>query len=453
MSEQLDHQPVEDRKWIPGIVFTDEHQAHDLATDIQHIGAAALLSEANAAIMTGQNIKITVPNPSTELRGRTKRKSLSNTLTDADEALRHLQVNLESHSHQSTEALDLHEVDPNSLGIQSLREMEGHISRETILEEADISPFIRVSKDLTARAHGRDPEDLSWTDWFKLANEEQLINFSQWYTQRLRTLSDPDDRGRFIKSLKADFQDRINNAIQDGWIDIEQRPKILRRLKKANIRFFSPFGHMVDEGVGIAQSTRFSQSILLPSLTSTKTTVHELGHAAFPGSTQLSVRRYFKKHLTKDQYSESKDSIERLNVILKEGAIDHMAIVLADGGKPTIVSPSKRRANGLSEDYGDSNYEPLREIFATIIGGEDGVVSRSDVKKISSAMSSRDFSDFARYIDRKWQGRDVLTEVIRVINQWSTGELKNHELLAEEVITALNRKPEPNEVEEVSLAA
>jgi hypothetical protein len=92
-----------------GELFSKGSEAHELATDIQHVGAIALLSEVQTAQTIGSDTSFTVPNP---VQGHKERRTLNtligtrkrrhertaSLLESAGEALDNLQTGLEGYA-------------------------------------------------------------------------------------------------------------------------------------------------------------------------------------------------------------------------------------------------------------------------------------------------------------------------------------------------------------------
>lgn len=440
-----------------GEALTRANEAHELAADIQHIGSVALFSEVQAANRVGNPTEVTVPNPiagHSERRtpgsyfgkGRERHRRITATLAGAGEALGDLQTGLSEYSASGEVSGSLQDVAPHSRGTNVLRNMRDDGDQEMILRGADISPFLKASKDLTAAAQGKEASEFSWQDWFRSASEEQLTNFSQWYTERLKTLADPESKAGYVEELKTDYKDRIGQAMQEGWIsdDKVHRTALTARVAQTDIRFFSPFGRMPDHVGGLAQKRGSDKSILvLPTFAGEQVTVHELGHA-FAGIERSSMRNYFTSKLGKEQVARKTPRLEHLHTILNEGYNEHMTAALIDGD-PTTIIPAEREARGIVETEGSSElYHAYREIFGVLMGGEDGKVSNADMKEMVSSMVVGNFGNFAHQLSTKWGGRDVLVEVLEVVDRhdnyrWNNLDNPdyNEELLAKKITERL----------------
>jgi hypothetical protein len=68
----------------------------------------------------------------------------------------------------------LEQIVPESRGVYLLRNI-GESSTSKMLDIADVPSFLRLSKDLSAKAQGVDPEAFGWGDWFKSASDEQIL--------------------------------------------------------------------------------------------------------------------------------------------------------------------------------------------------------------------------------------------------------------------------------------
>ncbi len=440
-----------------GEVLTGANESHELAADMQHIGSVALFSEVQAGNIVGSPTEVTVPNPiagysekrtpkSIFGKGKERYERITATLAGADEALGDLQTGLSYYAASDEVGGTLQGVAPNSRGTEVLRYMQDNGNQQMILRGADISPFLKASKDLTAEAQGKDPSELGWQDWFKSASDEQLTNFSQWYTERLKTLADPESKTEYIEALKAGYKDRVGQAMQEGWMPDGKvhRAALSARMARVDVRFFSPFGHMPDYVGGLAQKRGMGKNILLlPTLVGEQVTVHELGHA-YAGIDGSSMRSYFSDKIGKEQAARKNSRFEHLFTILNEGYNDHMTTALIDGD-PTIIIPAERDGKGIMETKGGSElYKAYREIFGVLVGGEDGKITNADVKEIVDSMVIGNFGNFAHQLSTKWGGRDVLVEVLDVVDRhdndsWNNPDNPdyNEELLAKKIAERL----------------
>jgi hypothetical protein len=451
-----------------GEVLTYANEVHELATDIYHIGAVALFSEVKAATVVGHPVEVAVPNPISTYaerrtpkrlfgKGKKRHKRITGTLANASEALDDLQTRLNGYAATGETNGILQDVAPNSSGLQVFRAMEGDGEQEMILRSADISPFLKVSKDLTAEAQGKEPKEFGWKDWLSFASDEQLINFSQWYTERLKTLADPKSKAKYVKALKSDYEERVGKAVQEGWIDGKHKAALALRMTRTDIRFFSPFGRMPDYVGGLAQKRGLGKNILLlPTLAGKQATVHELSHV-FAGVDGSSMRGYFNGKIGKDQVARMKPRLEHLYThlyaVLNEGYIEHMTAALLDGA-PTTIVPAEREAKGIVETEGSSGlYKAYREIFGVLVGGEDSEATNADIKVVVDSMVIGDFGQFAHHINQKWGERDVLTEMLEVVAQhdndaWRSENFTkpeyNDELLAKKMIERLHNTTNPS---------
>lgn len=464
MSEQLQYYEHTARFEDPanhGEALTRANEAHELAADVQHIGSVALFSEVQAANVVGNPTEVNVPNPiagysekrtpkSLYGKGKERYGRITATLAGADEALGDLQTSLDNYAASGEVGGTLQDVAPSSRGTDVLRHMQDDGNQEMILSGADISPFLKVSKDLTAEAQGKEANEFSWQDWFKSASEEQLTNFSQWYTERLKTLADPESKAEYVEGLKSDYKDRVGQAMQEGWIPDGKvhQAALATRMARVDVRFFSPFGRMPDHVGGLAQKRGFGKNILvLPTFAGEQVTVHELGHA-FAGIDGSSMRNYFTGKIGKEQVARKNPRLEHLYTILNEGYNDHMTAALIDG-EPTTIIPTEREAKGVVETEGSSElYHAYREIFGILMGGEDGKVTNADMKEMVDSMVIGNFGSFAHQLSAKWGGRDVLVEVLEVVDRHDNDRWNNldnpeynEELLAKKIAERLKGIP------------
>lgn len=409
-------------------VLSKANEVHELAADIQHLAVVALLSEANAANIVGVPLEVSVPNPIANYserrtvksiygKGKERHERIESVLSRGSETLDELQTSLNAYANTGQTEGHLKDVVPTSRGTGVLREMEENGNHRMILDGTGIPPFIKLAKDLQAKAEVRDPEGYSWEDYFSSASEEQLINFSQAYTERLKILADPESKAGYIESLKTDYKDRVVQAMQDGWIDGKHKPVLDRRIANADVRFFSLFGHMPNHVAGLTEGSDFNKRfVFLPTITGEQLTVHEFGHV-FAGIRMGSMQDYFDKKLGKGESARKSDNLMHLYTVLNEGYNDHMTAALVDGD-PTNIIPTERDSKGVVETEGGSKvYKTYRLIFGVLLGGKDGNVDGDDIKRVVDSMVSGDFEQFAGLLDAKWGGRNVLVETLEVVER------------------------------------
>jgi hypothetical protein len=463
MSEQLQYYEHTARFEDPanhGEALTKANEVHELAVDVQHIGSVALFSEVQASNIVGSPTEVFVPNPITGYsekrtpkslfgKGKERHERITATLGGADEALGDLQTGLNDYAASGESSGTLEDIAPNSRGTEVLRHMQDDGNQEMILRGANVSPFLKTSKNLTAEAQGKEPSEFGWQEWFKSASEEQLTNFSQWYTERLKTLADPESKAQYVEALKTDYKDRVGQAMQEGWIPDGKVHKaaLATRVARADVRFFSPFGRMPDYVGGLSQKRGLGKNIvLLPTLEGKQVTVHEFGHV-FAGVDASSMFEHFKGTMGKEEVWRKRPRIEHLYTILNEGYNDHMTAALIDGD-PTTIVPAERDTKGIVETEGSSEgYKAYREIFGVLMGGEDGSVTNTDIKEAVDSMVIGNFGQFAHQLSTKWGGRDVISEVFDVVakhdnDQWNNLDNPdyNEELLAKKIAVRLQTK-------------
>src|SRR6185437_15992051 len=90
----------------------------------------------------------------------------------------------------------------------------------------------------------KDPEEFTWSDWFKVAEDGQLVNFSQWYSSKLRPLLSLESRQQIVEDIKNNFREKVTAAMlePDDWIDAKHKARLNQVLEKAFVRFVSPAG-------------------------------------------------------------------------------------------------------------------------------------------------------------------------------------------------------------------
>ena len=453
MGEELQYYPIQpDQTPATKDILHRSKEMHELAADIQHIGGLAMGSEADAARLVGAPAIINVPNPVAGYResrslasfygkGKQRHERVAGLLEAAELSLDELQASISAPAVDDANNITL----SNSRGIQLFRGLSYAGNRELVFEGADIAPFLSNSKDLTAKQQGKDPSTYSWHEWFWEGTEAQLTNFSQWYTEQLKVLADPEQKNAFVASLKDDYKSRIGSAIDAGWIE----PGLAKNLKEvdaADIRFFSPFGHTTDHFAGVAQHKKGEEIILLPNIVGRTVVVHEFGHifASIKGD---SIKKHFTKVIGKDPSVKSMSAIGELYTILNEGFNDHMTAALITGA-PEVISPVERAAQGIPEVKGAAGevYKSYREVFGALIGGQDGQTNKMDISEVISVIASRDFSAFAKFTSEKWGDRDIMSELVAVITEHQAELMRepsknnfeqNQLLLSDKILTHL----------------
>jgi len=429
MSEQLQYY-YHGQKFDPSYqheIFNGANEAHELATDVQHIGSVALFSEVQTGNVIGHPIEVSVPNPLTTFsegrtfssfygKGKERHKRVTKTLSEADVSLKGLELGLNGYGASSSTIGSLESVAPESRGIGVLRDLHdvnGNVGM--ILEGANVPPYIKTAKDLAAAQQGKEASAFSWEDYFKTGSDEQLTNFAQAYTERIKLLASPTEKAKLIETIKSDYMSRVKNAMAEGWIDGKYKAELDRRIKHTELLFFSPFGDMPQHTGGLRQRQgKDIDIVLLPTIAGKQMTVHELGHV-FAGVDAEGMVDYFVDRLGKKEVQRKGARLRHLYEIVNEGYNGHMTVALIDG-EPTLVRPSDRKDKGIAEEPGASEiYRSYREIFGTLIGGEAGEIKDSDINQVVDSMVTGNFTIFRHLLDQKWGGRDVLSEVFDVI--------------------------------------
>lgn len=285
---------------------------------------------------------------------------------------------------------------------------------EMILNSAEVPPFLRAVKAVQAERSGVEVETFTWQQWLGSANDDHLINFSQWYSERLNVIENPESKSAFVAEMKRGYEARIDKAIDDGWIDERHRETLRQRIDLVDIRFFSPFGHIPEDVGALHQRNRSPELLLLPITTGDQMVVHELGHV-FAGIGGASMRRYFEHELGGNAIRYQTLAMGDLYNVLNEGFNEHMTVALLSG-HPELVSPSGRARSGMAELPGSSElYRGYREVFAALLGGVSGAIERDDVKAVVNTMAAGDFAAFANLVDSQWPGRRVLVEMLDAV--------------------------------------
>lgn len=280
---------------------------------------------------------------------------------------------------------------------------------EMILADADLPPFLKQQVD-----------SMGWSDWIRTASREQITNFGQWYTTRLRELTNPAERQEHIQEIHYDYIERVEKAMKEGWIDPRHRQSLVKAMKNTHITFFSPFGNVAGMHFGGARQDVFGyrkDQIYLPTTVTpgSHLSTHELGHS-FAGvhtkrASKVLIKTLGKKHI--EQNLDVATGYGELLTIINEGFNDHMAFALREG-QPAIISPRARREAGLDPDQATSSvYEQYREAFAALVNGDSGEpLLVEDIKELTDTMIERDFQHFCDFVKERWDGRDVMKEII-----------------------------------------
>jgi hypothetical protein len=418
MTEQLNYYAHElDSRHSNGQdILTRPNEVHELAADIQRIGAVALLSNAQAALAVGgDHAPVRVPNPIVSFhekrpirslwgKGKERQRRIRTSLETADDALNQLQTELDQ---------QLPNADSQGV-LQPLREPDVNANFEMLLDGAALSPFLRMTKQTGDELADASGVERSWESWFAHAPDEQLTNFAQWYTDRLRNLAEPETRTRYVESLKVGYAEKVNAAMDEGWISSRHKPKLDQRMASAEVRFFSPFGHMTKHLAGVAQKRRRSDLVLLPTITGPEIVTHELGHV-FAAIDDKGMKRHFEEQLGKDEVASNMLVLRHLYAVLNEGSDEHMTAALLNGS-PEIVSPTERLSLGIAEVPGSSDiYRDYREVLATLLGGDTGEITRDDMLLLTDSAVDGNFAQLAELINNKWHGRRVLNELVPLI--------------------------------------
>jgi hypothetical protein len=290
-------------------------------------------------------------------------------------------------------------------------------SVDLILDDAPVPPFLRSLKEATVI--GTEPSaDRSWEQWLHTASDEQLVNFSQWYTERLGVLADPRRKAELVNTLKAGYVARVEQAMADGWIDPDLAVSLHQRINKTEMRFFSPFGHYAESTSGSMHSGKGGDLVMVPTVVGESISTHELGHV-FAGVDSPDIEAFFEQQYGEKLLMGDRIAIDDLRTVLNEGYNEHVAQALL-GGHPELVSPSERERNGLQDSVSNELYKGFREVFASVIAGPEGTTTAQDVRAVVDTMAKRNFGQFAQFVSDKWQGRNVLDELVDVATAFRT---------------------------------
>jgi hypothetical protein len=320
------------------------------------------------------------------------------------QTFRALQADVAAHRDTS------HADSPVVWGLQLLRSSGGSDNREMIIAGSDVPPSLRDLKDHQAASLGLPNEDYSWGDWLNTASEEQLTNFSQWYTQRLRTLADPESRAAFVDQVKTRFRERVEQGIDDGWIDARHLETLDERLATTNVRFFSPFGQMPEQFAGLATKGN-EATVLLPTVAGENLSDHEFAHV-FGGIDAQGMIDYFELRVGNVRSVVRQEAMADLCHLLDEGYVEHVTEALLNG-HPDLIDPQGRLSAGVLESAGTSaEYRQSRHLLGVLLAGKDGVIQANDVRRVVDAMVDGDFASFAQMLNERWAGRDVMVDLL-----------------------------------------
>ncbi|HMS50551.1 MAG TPA: hypothetical protein PKA02_03925 [Candidatus Saccharibacteria bacterium] len=407
-----------------GQIVSPEKEIGEQVGDITHIGTVALAAEIIPGITAPEQGPV-VPNPVTE-KMRKKRiwinmlpesgekvlsRGVSEQTVEADATLTELQSRLDELTRagdpEATKSFLIKAAQGFRQHVQSSNILWANGNTELVLSGAEHSPFLRgVKEEMTTEG------DSGWIKWLSTAPDEQIVNFSQWYMHKLQKITNPESREQVVQDLKNGYIGHVKTAMQDGWIDARHEPVLMKRIAKAQIRFFSPFGQMTRQAGGATDG----KIVALPVTTGQEIVNHELGHI-FAGIDPKSFGKYFSKMFGKQKNPEIAQAAGELFVLINEGFNEHMTAALLIGS-PEIISPAERHAKGIPEVEGSSiSYEQLREVFAFLVsGGTDAEqFTPHDMSTIIDSMVDEDFSAFAAIIDKRWGREGVIKELALLI--------------------------------------
>lgn len=215
---------------------------------------------------------------------------------------------------------------------------------------------------------GSGGENLSWTSWLgNAANDEQLLNFLQWHTDRLERQQTNPYTTRLIEKERAKYKAGLRLGIDKGWL----HPDAQTALEEV-------------EDIKVYLGDYFD------------TTMREWGGYHIRGSDRVVIasahgkkwqRRQLKKEIKRAANHEFNHAVlgELSSTWLDEAATEHIAQVISDG-EPTVINPAKRSGS-------DGAYVEERALLAAL--------ANKGRKKIPARLFTRAYSEKTGYSDNE----------------------------------------------------
>jgi len=162
--------------------------------------------------------------------------------------------------------------------IDKLREGTGASIERVLSEIEDMPPLFKYWR---AKSEAEQDEQRTWARWLgKDATDEQVLNFIQWYNDRLRKYNqDPEIRSE-VEARRERYIKGAEDLYETGYLHPEGREMKLAMLKHLNIYAGDPLVLAIEGIRGRASQSKLYTLMYPELLTSlgTKTFEHELSH-------------------------------------------------------------------------------------------------------------------------------------------------------------------------------
>lgn len=419
------------RNFMATRVVDRDNEVRDLSADLVRFGAIALASEVETGIILGE------PTSLPELASPIKESDLKKRIMVDDTASGFFNVfKKEVPQYANESALAITQINnelrlfnsaatnPDNVSSYIKKKVSNLLGEqktiqsgntEMLMAGSEISPFLR--EQIPKR---------EWIDWMTSASQEQIVNFSQWYAERLKVLSSPDKREVFTKQLEKDYTEKINKAITEGWINPRHQKKLEKSMANQKVIYFSPFGNIAEtEFAGARQDVTLSRVdiVALPTITDPGSWVstHEFGHG-FAGVDYKKALGVIKEVIGKDNLENKLQTAEGIGIfltIINEGFNDHMTAALIEGS-PAVISAEERQEKGISiKKETSETYGIYRDAFAALVNGSNSELplTTNEMSGIVDTMVDGDFYGFTQFVSKKWGGREVIKEIIGAIDR------------------------------------
>ena len=455
MPNQLQHINSIHTRYSAPEDMREELEAHGLAVDQQRVGKLAVLSElaaetetatphtAQSEIINPISSKDLKPRKTFNEEGRTV-KEVPRHLEEIDDVLSQEQAQIHELSADPTDikqALQQSTVSLRNL-IRGTRNRPNNI--DTILSGSKLSPFLRAQAE----------QDGDWLSWFDTATDDQVTNFAQAYNAEATKILNPEQRKAEVSALKEDMQEKVDQAVEDGWIDRGHKRKTHRAIRRSEVLFFSPFSPFAERAAGMNfEGAIARRMVILPVAVGEHIATHEFSHR-IQGIDMLKLFKHVRGSFTPEERDSEEMAIglAELTTILNEGVTEHMAVALQHGS-PEIIDPEKR-ADVLGEAAERDTagpYKPFREILSGILrADQDPPLSNTELCALTTSVIERDMRSFAELVTARWDGKDKITELVRVALNYAENAKKSGPQNISGFISALkeclNIKPVPDEV-------
>jgi hypothetical protein len=430
-----------------------------LGVDQQQIAKIAVLSELAA----GSNLdspgeaqsKIINPITKKQLKPRKTFDDEGRTIKEVPQYVEHMNDVLSQEQDHIEELVDrpddIKRALTDSVGVLR-RTVRGARNRpnnlNTILAGSKLSPFL----------HGQAEKSGDWISWLDSANDEQVVNFAQAYNAEAAKILDPEQREEEVKKLKQSMQEKVDGAIEDGWIDGGHRRKLGRAIRRSEVLYFSPFSPFADRFAGMNfEGALARRMVILPVAVGEHIATHEFSHR-LQRMDAPDIAKHVQSHYTSEEVElpELPDAITELATVLNEAITEHIALSLQHGA-PEIIDPQKRQ-NALGEAAERDSaapYQPFREVLSGLLRADtEPPLSIEEIRTLTTSVIKRDIKVFASLVSSRWGGQDKLAELTDVAFHYLKESKKNGTKDMRGFVPALLRcvEAEP-QVEEMTKAA